>query len=81
LMKVKVLLFGSIRDAADGKRDDFWELDEKSTTVTLLQNIVSEYPRIGFSTLAIAVNKKYITEPVELHEGDEVALLPPISGG
>jgi molybdopterin converting factor small subunit len=80
-MKVKLFLFGSIRDAFDGRREITLELDEHMDTKALLSSIVSNHPQLQSGALAIAVNKKYVTEPVELNEGDEVALLPPISGG
>ena len=81
-MRVKLLLFGSIRDAVNGCREMIWELDENDDTRTLFRSVVSKYPAlIQLGTLAIAVNKKYITESVELHDGDEVAFLPPMSGG
>lgn len=32
-------------------------------------------------SLAVAVNREYATPETELREGDEVALLPPVSGG
>ena len=32
-------------------------------------------------SLAVAVNREYASQEVMLHEGDEVALLPPVSGG
>ena len=32
-------------------------------------------------TLSIAVNKKYISKNMELKDGDEIALIPPVQGG
>ena len=32
-------------------------------------------------TLGIAVNKKYISKNMELKDGDEIALIPPVQGG
>jgi len=33
------------------------------------------------SSLAVALNKKYATEEMELSQNDEIAIIPPVSGG
>ena len=49
----------------------------------LMQEIVTTYPDLEpfVPTVKLAVNKKYIRYNVEVKAGDEVALIPPISGG
>ncbi|MBT8235823.1 MAG: MoaD/ThiS family protein [Bacteroidia bacterium] len=40
------------------------------------------YPRLGeLSSMAIAVNKSYANEDTSLDSMDEIALIPPVSGG
>ena len=61
--------------------------DEASRAELLLRASSVRVPRLehdGISvwdTLAIAVNREYAQPGTILHEGDEVALLPPVSGG
>jgi molybdopterin converting factor small subunit len=35
----------------------------------------------GFATMRAAVNYSFVGNTTELHDGDEVALIPPVSGG
>jgi len=80
-MKIKVLFFASARDLT-GQNSlslDFPEM----TTANLVLYLSEQYPNFDIESnqIAIAVNQKYISSPVELQDGDEVAFLPPISGG
>ena len=85
-MKIKVLFFGSIRELTGSSKMDI-ELELKPsqniTTNDLLNQLISIYPSIDLARdqLSIAVNQQYCKSPVKLKENDEVALLPPISGG
>lgn len=49
----------------------------------LLQRLVSDYPRLaGLARfLMVAVNTEYTTLEQTLQPGDEVAFIPPVSGG
>ena len=48
-----------------------------------MQQIIASYPDLEpyMSTVKLAVNRKYIRFDCELRAGDEIALIPPISGG
>ncbi|MBS1814368.1 MAG: MoaD/ThiS family protein [Acidobacteria bacterium] len=81
-MQVRVLYFGALREAA-GRADEFLTLVEDSTAAEI---IVRVRERLSHSTellsrSAIAVNQTYVLPSEPLHDGDEVALLPPVSGG
>lgn len=44
--------------------------------------LIEKYPELGrLSSLAIAVNAQYATDDVLLAESDEIAIIPPVSGG
>lgn len=50
-------------------------------TKTLMSVLKTTYPILQGENFSIAVNKKLMTENGSIREGDEVALLPPFSGG
>lgn len=81
-MEVKVLFFASIRELA-GVKDATFALEEGSTTAHLKEQILAQFPQLrsALDTITMAVNKAYVLHAVPLKSGDEVALLPPISGG
>ena len=81
-MRVTTLFFASTRDAV-GQRQLALDLPEGATVEALLQGLVSDYPALAprCPTLMVAVNSEYAGRDLRLHEGDEVALIPPVSGG
>ncbi len=81
-MKVKVLYFSLLRDAS-GKVSEVVELGEGSRVRDLLEFLRGRYPKLRELGLGIlvAVNGREVREDWELSEGDEVALMPPASGG
>ncbi len=81
-MHVHVLFFGMLKDLA-GKSDDTLELREGATVGDVLAYCESQIPRLkdAMASLAIAVNQHYAGAETALRSGDEVALLPPVSGG
>ncbi len=81
-MRVRVLFFGMLKDVA-GKASDEVELAEGATVRALLAHYESRMPRLKDSlpALALAVNQEYAGVDTTLKTGDEVALLPPVSGG
>ncbi|MGA8436784.1 MAG: molybdopterin converting factor subunit 1 [Candidatus Sulfotelmatobacter sp.] len=81
-MRVRVLFFGMLQDLA-GKSNDTLDLREGATVRDVLAHCASQIPRLKDVTasLAIAVNQQYAGAETALNSGDEVALLPPVSGG
>ncbi len=81
-MRVRVLLFGILKDLA-GKSSDSMELPEPASVRDVLARYESSIPRFKDSlpSLAFAVNQHYAGVDTTLHDGDEIALLPPVSGG
>jgi molybdopterin converting factor subunit 1 len=81
-VKVDVLCFGVLKDFFGGERD-LVELGEAATVGDLLQLLEGRGPRheAVWKTLAVAVNREYAVLETVLRDGDEVALLPPVSGG
>jgi molybdopterin synthase catalytic subunit len=81
-MRVRVLFFGMLRESA-GKSADEIEVPEGASLRDVLRHYESQIPRFGESSasLAIAVNQQYAAPDTKLKANDEIALLPPVSGG
>lgn len=87
-MRIKVLYFASAREDV-GKREEEMTLDSNSsngealTLGDLRKKLCEMYPaaQATISAITLARNLEYSDDDAELHEGDEIALIPPISGG
>jgi molybdopterin converting factor subunit 1 len=81
-MKIKVKFFALARDLA-GTGETSLDLPASSTTEAAVSQIVAAYPNLASirPRLAIALNQSYVRENQSLREGDEIALIPPVSGG
>jgi molybdopterin synthase catalytic subunit len=81
-MRVRVLFFGILKDVAGGPADDV-HLPDGASVRDLLMQLEVQIPRLkqSLSSLALAVNQQYAGPETRLHQDDEVALLPPVSGG
>jgi molybdopterin converting factor subunit 1 len=81
-VKIHVRLFASVREIV-GHKELVWEVPVESTVSTLSSRLVSEYPKLRAlaPSLKFAVNHEYADTGRVLAEGDEVALIPPVSGG
>jgi molybdopterin synthase catalytic subunit len=82
LMRVRVLFFGMLKEVA-GKSSDWLDLPEGALVRDVLAHYFSEIPRMkdSMAALAVAVNQEYAGAETVLKGEDEVALLPPVSGG
>lgn len=81
-MRVRVLFFGILKEWI-GKSVDLIEMPEKASVRDVILRYESQIPQLKASlpSLALAVNQQYASPEVLLRENDEVALLPPVSGG
>ena len=77
-----VLLFSVLKQKVGEGRLRL-HLDAPITGEDLLDHLEAHYPVIGDyrSVLRLAVNQEYVPATVTLQEGDEVALITPVSGG
>lgn len=79
---VRLLFFGAAREAA-GRDEAEIEVHNPATAATVFAKILDAYPtlrRFGRSLL-LAVNEEYARPETPVHDGDEIALFPPVSGG
>jgi MoaD family protein len=81
-MKVTIKFFAAPREALNRAQVE-QELPPGATVRQLLERLCVEYPVLGeyMHRVKIAVNLKYTSPEMELHDGDEVACLPPVGGG
>jgi molybdopterin synthase sulfur carrier subunit len=80
-MHIRVDLFGVTRDIVGGAHLQY-EATGPLSVKALLADLKGRYPALGrLSSLAVAVNSEYAEGDLQLAESDEVALIPPVSGG
>ena len=81
-MRIKVLFFGLTHDLT-GLREDQVDLEEGGNLEHLQRLYEARFPRLGelADSLLFAVNQQIADRAACLHEGDEVAFMPPVSGG
>src|SRR6266571_2348563 len=81
-MRVRVRLFATYREIT-GEGAVPWTLPDGARLRELLDALVGTYPRLAMhaDTMLLAVNLNYASPDVVLHDGDEVAVMPPVSGG
>jgi len=81
-MRVKVRFFAAPREAL-GVGEIEVELPAGSTVGELIGRLTEQYPVLRAYTrfVSVAVNRAYVGMQAELHDGDEVACLPPVGGG
>lgn len=81
-MQVRVLFFGVLKELA-GKSADVIELQDGSCVRDVLVHYSLQVPKLEscLPSVALAVNQRYADPETTLKANDEVALLPPVSGG
>jgi MoaE-MoaD fusion protein len=80
-MQVRILSFGILKDWLGGST---LELPEGATVGALLDQLAADgnaVPAGTWRSIAVSVNHEYAGAGQVLREGDEVGLLPPVSGG
>lgn len=79
---IRIRLFASLRQAA-GHAELTRTVTDSATVADLVEQLAAEFPQLPGAAGAIyaAVNRVYADPATPLHDGDEVALFPPVSGG
>ena len=79
-MKLNILLFGVTKDILGTSS---YHMELKGETVLDLKNsLLKDFPKLeALNSLLIAVNNEYAEDNMILEEKDEIALIPPVSGG
>ena len=80
-MNVNVLFFGVARDCV-GNRLVKFNFPQYTNVEMIRKFLEDHYPRLkDLNRYAIAVNNEYSADDVLINDGDEIAVLPPVSGG
>jgi len=81
-MKVRVLFFAVAHDLA-GTREYTLDLENNATVGNAIDTLIRKFPALGKinPSMKIAVNQEYAGNDVVIHQDDELACLPPVSGG
>jgi molybdopterin converting factor subunit 1 len=81
-VRVKVLFFGRLKEIA-GQGEDSAEIAAGATIEQLFTVFTSRRPELAKfrASLAASRNQEFAAWSTPLHTGDEVAFLPPVSGG
>lgn len=93
-MNILILLFASSREAVGSSKLSLTIDRDEMTLLDLADHLQSSYPQLRIvvrgadgatslvDTINFAINKKYSRDPtVLIRNGDEIAVIPPISGG
>ncbi|MEM7102160.1 MAG: molybdopterin converting factor subunit 1 [Bacteroidota bacterium] len=80
-MEIRILAFGIAKDIIK-KANLKLEVENGSTVGELRNSLERQYPDFSkLASLRFAVNSDYVQDDYLLEKGDEVVLIPPVSGG
>lgn len=80
-MKTTILAFGIAKEIFNGSSKDI-ELKDGITLPELKSKLEADYPALKkLRSYLVAVNDEYATDDLVLTVNDEIAIIPPVSGG
>jgi molybdopterin converting factor subunit 1 len=81
-IRIRVLFFGAARDIT-GRAELELALNGSATAREALAQLLETFPGLrGFGrSLLVAVNQEYANLDLQMRDGDELAVFPPVSGG
>jgi molybdopterin synthase catalytic subunit len=81
-MRVKVLFFGQLKDIV-GRAEDTLELPGEPRLAAVFEHYSTAFPRIRdmAGSIVLARNLEFADSSATVADGDEIAFLPPVSGG
>ena len=77
-MKIKILFFGILQEAAGKKEMTLNDINDSDTLVNQLKSVI---PVLKNYTFRLAINQEFIDSNCTLKEGDVVAIMAPFAGG
>ncbi|MEO7653816.1 MAG: molybdenum cofactor biosynthesis protein MoaE [Bryobacteraceae bacterium] len=81
-MRVKVLFFGQLKDIV-GRVEEQLDVPADARLSTVFQHYSAQFPRLRAmaGSIVLARNQEFAAASTPVRDGDEIALLPPVSGG
>ena len=81
-MKIRLRMFGALA-AGTGVGEEFLEVPEGATAARVVELVAERWPQAAaiLPHVSVALNLETVGRESALHEGDELALLPPVAGG
>lgn len=81
-MKVRARFFGLYRELVGSNQTEL-EIDDNSNLAKFKQKLLTVFPQLSKfkEVMLLAVNSEYGTSEQKIKDGDEIAVLPPLSGG
>ncbi len=80
-MEINILAFGVAKDIFGGSTINV-QLTNDATVSNLKYLLESTYPRLKqLASYMVAINDEYALDGDTIHERDEIAIIPPVSGG
>jgi molybdopterin converting factor subunit 1 len=81
-VRIRVLFFGVLRDVT-GLREDSIDVPDGGRAASVFEHYATRFPRLSemSRSIVLAVNQKFCAPSEALADGDELAFLPPVSGG
>lgn len=79
-MSITIKYFGKLAELT-GVEEEQLEMTAAATVRSVIENIETRYDKILNSQYRVAVNLELVDDEQEVHDNDEVALLPPFAGG
>ena len=85
-VSIEILFFAKAREVLN-RSEDTIQLKANSTPTEVLSQLESKFPALKVleRTFVLALNEEYLCmddgQPLELHSRDQLAVIPPISGG
>ena len=82
-MRITALFFAALRDIIGEKRLTIEMSNHPNTVAQLRQELINRYPAASdhLKIALAAVNEEFAFDQDAIHEGDEIAFFPPVSGG
>ena len=81
-MSVRIRYFAALREAT-GRDEEPLDLPSEATSATVRALLAERYPALAnvLPRCAVALNRSYVSADTTLHDGDELAFIPPLGGG
>lgn len=81
-MKINLLAFGIAKDIFGGRAIEMDFPETSLSAAFLSERLKKNYPKLSeLKSFMLAVNSEYAEPDLLISEGDEVAIIPPVSGG